>query len=82
MEQDDTIKQGQQGFSRAGAVFCHFPSTVAREAVLDNHLGGAVVGVLETRFAWAWRLAAAVAKLKAARGVLPIITFVCVICGY
>jgi hypothetical protein len=29
LEHDDKIKQGQQGFLCAGAVFCHFPSPVA-----------------------------------------------------
>jgi hypothetical protein len=61
-EHVDEIEQGQQGSSRAKAVFCRFPSPVGREAVEDDHLGCAVTDVLEERFAWAWRLAAAVAK--------------------
>jgi hypothetical protein len=71
LEHNDKNKQGQQGSSRSGAVFCCFPLPVAREAVLEDHLGGAVAGVLETCFAWAWRLAAAIAKLKAAGGCCP-----------
>jgi hypothetical protein len=63
-EHVDEIEQGQQGSTRAEAVFCRFPSPVGREAVEVDHLGCAVSGVLEVRFAWAWRLAAAVAKLK------------------
>ena len=58
----DKIEQGQQGSSRAEAVFCRFPSLVTREALERYSLGCAVAGVLEVRFAWAWRLAAAVAK--------------------
>jgi len=61
-EHVDAIEQGQQGSSREEAVFCRFPSPVGREAVEDDHLGCTVVDVLEERFAWAWRLAAAVAK--------------------
>ena len=61
-EHVDEIEQGQQGSSRAEAVFCRFPSPVGREAVEVDHLSGAEAGVLEVRFAWAWRLAAAVAK--------------------
>jgi hypothetical protein len=34
-EHVDEIEQGQQGSSRAEAVFCCFPSTVGREAVVD-----------------------------------------------
>ncbi len=71
-EHDDKIEQGQQGSLHVGAVFCCFPSPVAQEAVLENHLGGAVAGILETRFAWAWWLAAAVAKLKVAGGCCPL----------
>ena len=70
-EHVDEIEQGQQGSTRAEAVFCRFPSPVGREAVEVDHLGCAVAGVLEARFAWAWRLAAAVAKLKAAGGCCP-----------
>ena len=70
-EHIDEIEQGQQGSSRAEAVFCRFPSLVGREAVEEDHLGCAVAGVLEVRFARAWRLAAAVAKLKAAAGCCP-----------
>jgi hypothetical protein len=57
-EHVDKIELGQQGSSRAGAVFCRFPSPVAQEAVEEYHLGGTVAGILEVRFAWAWRLAA------------------------
>ena len=70
-EHVDEIEQGQQGSSRAEAVFCRFPSPVGREAVEDDHLGCAVADVLEERFAWAWRLAAAIAKLKAVAGCCP-----------
>jgi len=55
------------------AVFCHFPSLVGREAGEEDHLGCTIAGVLEVRFTWAWRLAAAIAKLKAS-AVLPIAT--------
>ena len=61
-EHVDEIEQGQHGSTRAEAVFCRFPSPVGREAVEDDHLGCAIADVLEERFAWAWRLAAAVAK--------------------
>jgi hypothetical protein len=71
-EHVDEIEQGQHGSSREEAVvFCCFPSPVGREAVEVDHLGCAVAGVLEERFAWAWRLAAAVTKLKAAVGCCP-----------
>jgi hypothetical protein len=70
-EHNDKIEQGQQGSLHGGAVFCPLPLPVAQEAVLEDHLGGTVAGVLETRFAWAWRLAAAIAKLKAAGGCCP-----------
>ena len=70
-EHVDKIEQGQQGFSRAEAVFCHFPSLVGQEAREEDHLGCIVAGVLEVRFAWAWRLAAAIAKLKASAGCYP-----------
>jgi len=71
-EHVNEIEQGQHGSSRAKAVvFCHFPSPVGREGVEVDHLGCAVAGILEERFAWAWRLAAAVAKLKAAGGCCP-----------
>jgi hypothetical protein len=64
-EHVDKIEQGQHGSSCAEAVvFCLFPSPMGREAVEVDHLGCAIAGVLEERFAWAWRLAAAVAKLK------------------
>ncbi len=62
LEHINKIEQGQQESLRAGAVFCRFPLPVAREAVEEYHLGGTVAGVLEECFAWAWRLAAAVAK--------------------
>ena len=61
-EHVDEIEQGQQGSSRAEAVFCRFPSPVWREAREEDHLGGTVAGVREGRFAWAWQLAAADAK--------------------
>jgi hypothetical protein len=61
-EHVDKIEQGQHGSLRAGAVFCRFLLPVAGEAVEEYHLGGTIAGVLEVRFAWAWRLAAAVAK--------------------
>ncbi len=61
-EHVDKIKQGQQGFLHAGAVFCQFLLPVAQEAVEEYHLEGTVAGVLEVRFAWAWRLAATIAK--------------------
>jgi hypothetical protein len=61
-EHVNEIKQGQQGSLRAGAVFCRFPSPVAQEVVEEDHLGDAVAGILVTRFAWAWQLAAAIAK--------------------
>jgi hypothetical protein len=70
-EHVNKIEQGQQRSSRAEAVFCRFPSPVGREAVEVDHLSCAKAGVLEVRFAWAWRLAAAVAKLKAAAGCCP-----------
>jgi hypothetical protein len=72
LEHDDKIKQGQQGSLHAGAVFCCFPLPVAQEAVLEDHLGGALLGVLETRIAWAWQLAAAVGKLKVAKECCPL----------
>jgi hypothetical protein len=53
-EHVNKIEQGQQESLRAGAVFCHFLLPVAQEAVEEDHLGGAVAGVLVTRFAWAW----------------------------
>ena len=61
-EHVNKIEQGQQGSSRAEAVFCRFPSPVTREALERYSLGCAGAGILEVRFAWAWRLAAAVAK--------------------
>ena len=67
-EHIDEIEQGQQGSSRAEAVFCRFLSLVTREALERYSLGCAVACILEVRFAWAWRLAAAIAKLKAAAG--------------
>jgi hypothetical protein len=71
-EHDDEIKQGQQGSLHVGAVFCRFLLPVAQEAVMDDHLGGAVAGILETCFAWAWWLAAAIEKLKVAGGCCPL----------
>ncbi len=70
-EHVDKIEQGQQGSSRAEAVFCCFPAPVGQEAMEEDHLGCAVTAVLEERFAWAWRLAAAAAKSKAAVGCCP-----------
>ena len=67
-EHVDEIEQGQQGSSRAEAVFCRFPSPVGQEAREEDHLGCIVAGVWEVRFAWAWRLAAAIAKLNASAG--------------
>ena len=61
-EHVDEIEQGQQGSSHAEAVFYRFPSPVGREMVKEDHLGCALAGVLEVRFAWTWRLAVAVAK--------------------
>ena len=55
-EHVDEIEQGQQGSTRAEAGFCRFPLPVGREAVEVDHLGCAIAGVLEERFAWAWRL--------------------------
>jgi len=49
-EHVDEIEQGQQGSSRAKAVFCCFPSPVGEEAVEEDHLSCAVAGVLEVRF--------------------------------
>ncbi len=60
--------KGQQGSSHAEAVFCRFPSPVGQEAREEDHLGCIVAGVREVRFAWAWRLAAAIAKLNASAG--------------
>ena len=70
-EHVDEIEQGQQGSSRAEAVFCRFPAPVGQEAVEEDHLGCAVTAVLEERFARAWLLAGAAAKLKAAVGCCP-----------
>ena len=67
-EHVDEIEQGQQGSLRAEAVFCRFPSPVGREAREEDHLGCTGAGVREVRFAWAWRLAAAIAKLNASAG--------------
>jgi hypothetical protein len=67
-EHVDKIEQGQQGSSRAEAVFCHFSSPVGREVREEDHLGCTGAGVREVRFAWAWRLAAAIAKLNASAG--------------
>ena len=61
-EHVDEIEQGQQGSSRAEAVFCRFPSLVTREAVERCSRWCAVAGVREERLEWAWRLAASVAK--------------------
>jgi hypothetical protein len=58
----DEIEQGQQGSSRVEAVFCRFPSLVTREALERYSRWCAEAGVLEVRFAWAWRLAVSVAK--------------------
>jgi hypothetical protein len=71
LEHIDEIEQGQQGSSRVEAVFCRFPAPLGREAMEEDHLGCAVTAVLEERFAWPWRLAAAVAKFKAAVGCCP-----------
>ena len=68
-EHVDEIKQGQQGSSRAEAVFCRFPSPVGREAREEDHLGCIVAGVREVRFAWAWRLAAAIASCPSSLGI-------------
>ena len=65
------IEQGQQGSLRAEAVFCRFLAPVGQEAVEEDHLGCAVPAALEERFARAWLLAAAIAKLKAAVGCCP-----------
>ena len=70
-EHVDKIEQGQQGSSRAEAVFCCFPAPVGGEVVEEDHLGCAVTAVLEERFARAWLLAAAVAKLKGVVGCCP-----------
>jgi hypothetical protein len=67
-EHIDEIEQGQQGSSRAEAVFCRFPSPVGREAREEDHLGCTGAGIWEVCFAWAWRLAAAIAKLNASVG--------------
>jgi len=73
-EHADKIEQGQQGSSHAEAVLCRFPSPVGQEAREEDHLGCVEAGIWEVRFAWAWQLAAAIAKLKAlAGGVLPIV---------
>jgi hypothetical protein len=61
-EHVDKIKQGQQGSSRAEAVFCLFPLLVTREAVERCSRWCAVAGAREERLEWAWRLAASVAK--------------------
>jgi hypothetical protein len=48
-EHVDEIEQGQQGSSRAEAVFCRFPSLVTREAVERCSRWCAVAGAREER---------------------------------
>jgi hypothetical protein len=62
LEHVHKIEQGYQGSSRAEAVFCHFPLPVAWEAMEEDHLGCAEVGILVVHFAWAWQLTASIAK--------------------